>query len=124
MEGFLLEKRSEERQGLFSSGKKFKQRWCVLQGDLFTMYEDFDKKKQKVKGVPKSHFHVSNLHCKIVINQSEKDEPTHKHCLEFAPIEGAESELATSPGLHQGTQATFNFQSVEIWLYRSYLIQC
>ncbi len=65
MEGFLQEKRLEEKAGLFSSGKKYKNRWCVLQGLVFSIYDDFDLKKQKPRGSPKSHFNINGLHCEI-----------------------------------------------------------
>ena len=43
MEGYLLERRSEAaKQSLFSSGLLFKRRWCVLQGQTMTIYDDID----------------------------------------------------------------------------------
>ena len=92
MEGYIYERRPRDStKGLFSSGKVFKKRWCVLQGQTLTMYDDIDLKTQKPKGLVKSHTKIVNKVARVRTTVAG-DEP---FCFEIVPI-GTLAQVDTS----------------------------
>ena len=94
MEGYLHEKRGVASKTMFGSGKVFKQRWCVLQGQNISIYDDFILADQKPKGIPKTIVRVAGHFARP--HGVTSSDSGQKHLFEVLHIDQMDSE----PGLH------------------------
>jgi len=96
MEGHLFERRPQDKsKSMFGSGKLYKKRWCVLQGQILTVFDDLDLKSQKPKGLAKSHTKLDNLLARArVVNVNDKDKDAeHPYVFEIVPLDLPEGNL-------------------------------
>lgn len=79
---------------MFGSGKLYKKRWCVLQGQVLTIFDDLDLKSQKAKGLAKSHTYLDHMLARVRTagaNDTVKD-LDHEHVFEIVPHDHPESD--------------------------------
>jgi len=70
---------------MFGSGKLFKRRWAILQGQVLTIYDDIDLKNQKPKGLVKAHIKLVDMAArKRTKNILDGDQ---KYCFEILPLD-------------------------------------
>jgi len=94
MEGYLWERRAKVGSSMFGSGKLYKKRWCVLQGQVLTIFDDLDLKSQKAKGLAKSHTKLDHMLARVRTagaNDIVKD-LDHEHVFEIVPHDRPESD--------------------------------